>query len=312
MAADARAGGSLTLDDETCAQMLPARDEHNHKGSHGTLLCVCGSAEYVGAALLAAAAATRAGAGLVALVIPAALHALFAGRVPEAITLSLPAAGGEVDPEAAIELLAGRMPTALVIGCGLRESEDYRRLVLALLHQPPSDPDAAGSERLAPAVVDGGALNLLARSGEWWVATRRRCVLTPHPGEFARLTGRGVGTSDDERVERTRGAAAAFAQTVVLKGARTVIGSPDGRTARSPFANPALATAGTGDVLAGLIGALLAQGMQPFEAACLGVYLHGLAGERVRARLGDVGLVASDLPYEIALARHELSGKRAG
>jgi ADP-dependent NAD(P)H-hydrate dehydratase / NAD(P)H-hydrate epimerase len=115
-----------------------------------------------------------------------------------------------------------------------------------------------------------------------------------------------VGASDDARAERAREAAERFGQVLVLKGARTVVAGADGRLAVAPFANPALATAGTGDVLAGAVAALLAQGLAPFEAACLGVYLHGMAGERVRERLGDAGLVASDLPLELALARREL------
>ncbi len=286
--------------------MLPVRSEQSHKGSHGTLVCVCGSERYVGAALLAATAATRGGAGLVALAVPQSMAPVVAGRVLEVVTLPLAEAGGDVEPEAALTTIARREPDAVVAGPGLHESEGNRRLVLALLGQPPLDPDGASRTRPAPVVLDGGALNLLARSGEWWKDVRRPCVLTPHPGEFARLTRRAVGATDGERIERARAAATAFMQVIILKGARTVIAAPSGETAIAPFANPALATAGTGDVLAGLIGALLAQRMAPFPAACAGVYLHGIAGERIRQRLGDAGLVASDLPYEIALARHSL------
>lgn len=296
MPAEGADRGVLLLDDAAATQLLPVRDERSHKGSHGTLICVCGSAEYVGAALLAASAATRSGAGLVALAVPGSLHALFAGRVVEAITITLPEADGDVDSEGAAQALAEREASALVIGCGLRESEGYRRLVIDLLGRPGP-----------PAVVDGGALNLLARTSEWWRDVRRGCVLTPHPGEFERLMGSGAGSADEQRLERAIEAAGRFGQVVVLKGARTVIAAADGRRALAPFANPALASAGTGDVLAGAIGALLAQGLAPFEAAWLGVHLHGMAGERVRARLGDAGLVASDLPIELALARAELA-----
>lgn len=299
----------LHLDDAACAPMLPVREPTSHKGSHGTLVSLCGSAEYAGASLLCVSAATRGGAGLVALAVPASLVPIFAGRVPEVVTLPLPETGpGEVEPDGALADIMRRAPDALVAGPGLRESEGNGRLVQALLNSPSPDPDAAAGALAAPIVLDGGALNLLARSGEWWAAVRRSCVLTPHPTEFARLTGHAVGPTDDERVRRAREAAALFGQTVVLKGARTVIAAPDGRVAMAPFANAALATAGTGDVLAGLIGALLAQSLAPFEAACLGVYLHGLAGERVSGRLGSAGLVASDLPYEIALARRALAG----
>ncbi|HUG47898.1 MAG TPA: NAD(P)H-hydrate dehydratase [Candidatus Limnocylindria bacterium] len=289
----------LRLDDSAGAAMLPRRDSAGHKGSHGTLLCLVGSAQYAGAALLVAASAARGGAGLVALAVPASVVPLVAGRVPEAITLALPEADDDVEPAGALEVISARPAEALVVGCGLAESEGNRRLLVELL-----------SQLGAPAVVDGGALSLLAAERGVWRGIGRTCVLTPHPGEFARLTGRPVGGGADERIERAREAAAAFGQLVVLKGARTVICEPAGRTAVAPFANPALGSAGTGDVLAGLIGALLAQGLAPWEAACLGVYLHGLAGERLRERLGEAGPVASDLPIEVALARRALTGGR--
>jgi NAD(P)H-hydrate epimerase len=258
---------------------------------------VCGSLDYAGAALLAGTAAARAGAGLVVLAVPASLQALFAGRVPELVTLGLPELAGATDIDAleSGHELRARQAAALVVGCGLRESDGYRELVT----------DLAGREG-PPMVLDGGALNLLARSGEWWRDARLECVLTPHPGEFARLTGAGVGPDDDERMERALEAATRFGQVVVLKGARTVIADPTGNSAVSPFANPALATAGSGDVLAGTIGALLAQGAKPFDAACLAAYLHGRAGERLSEQFGDGGVLASDLPRVIAFARHEL------
>ena len=169
----------------------------------------------------------------------------------------------------------------------------------------------------SPAVVDAEALNSLASLGDWPGAIGRRCVLTPHLGEFARLQGGAAAlpgvegadlVGDDAARARVAGEAARrWGQVVVLKGARTVIASPDGRVARAPFENPALASGGTGDVLSGLVGALLAQGNAPFEAACCGVYLHGVAGEVIRERLGDAGLLADDLPDEIARARRRLA-----
>jgi NAD(P)H-hydrate epimerase len=143
----------------------------------------------------------------------------------------------------------------------------------------------------------------------------RAAVLTPHAGEFARLragsggepSGDGDLLNDDEaRARAAAEAAGAWGKVVVLKGARTVIAAPDGAVSVAPFENPALASGGTGDVLAGVIGALLAQGVRPFDAARIGVYLHGLAGDAVRERLGDAGLLASDLPEEIARARKRL------
>jgi hydroxyethylthiazole kinase-like uncharacterized protein yjeF len=288
----------MLLDDAGCARLLPPRPRDAHKGTFGTLACVCGSLDYAGAALLCAMSAARAGTGLVALAVPRSLQPLFAGRVREAITIGLPetAGGADIDATAAGDALDERSPDALVIGPGLRESDGYRDLLLGLL------------ERTGPPlVIDGSALNMLSRSGEWWRNVRRTCVLTPHPGEFARITGAPVSADADERLARTTDAARRFGQVVVLKGAGTVICAADGRLALSPFATPALATAGSGDVLAGLIGGLLAQGAAPFDAACLGVYMHASAGARIARTLGDAGLVASDLPHEIALVRHDLA-----
>jgi NAD(P)H-hydrate epimerase len=173
-----------------------------------------------------------------------------------------------------------------------------------------------GASAAAPVVLDAEALRSLATVEGWWEDVRRRAVLTPHAGEFGRLrsaSGRdpdadGDLNSDDKaRASAAADAAREWRQVVVLKGAKTVIASPDGEIVLAPFENPALATGGTGDVLSGTIGSLLAQGLDPFAAARLGVYLHGLAGEAVRNRVGDSGLLAGDLPDEIAFARRRLA-----
>jgi ADP-dependent NAD(P)H-hydrate dehydratase / NAD(P)H-hydrate epimerase len=181
----------------------------------------------------------------------------------------------------------------------------------------------------APIVLDAEALRSMATLGAWWEGVGRPCVLTPHPGEFARLReGAGIETgadgdlADDDMARATAAldAARTWGQVVILKGARTVIAEPDGSGAVLPFENPALASGGTGDVLAGIVGGLLAQGLAAGAAARLGAYLHGLAGEMVRERLGDAGLLASDLPDVVPLVRKRLasiaererSGKRLG
>lgn len=288
----------MLLDAATCAALLPDRPLDGHKGTFGTLLCVCGSLDYAGAALLCGLGAARAGAGLVALAVPAALQPVVAGRVPELVTYALPEqpAGRGADSLEASALIDAKAPDALVIGCGMAQNDGNRELILRLLA-------SAG----APAVLDGGGLTLLAQSGRWWAANVRACVLTPHPGEFTRIMGTPPGDGDGGRESSAKAAAERFGQVVVLKGARTVIATPDGQTAVAPFANAALATAGAGDVLAGTIGSLLAQKLAPFDAARLGVWLHGRAAARISERLGDSGLIASDLPYEIAVARHELA-----
>jgi len=283
---------------------------------------VAGSLDYAGAALLVCAAAGRAGVGLATLAVPESLQPLFAAKVVEATTMALPEDDvEEIDPEASIARILDHEHDAIVIGPGLRPGLATAELVRELLASPGDD--------AAPILLDAEALRSIATIDDWWEGERRPAVLTPHAGEFARLrAGSGhedgadgdLADDDTARVAAARDAATTWRQVVVLKGARTVIAAPDGKVAIAPFENPALATGGTGDVLAGAIGSLLAQGLEPFAAARLGVYLHGASGESVRERLGDAGLLASDLPDGLAIARKRLatlaerrrSGKRLG
>jgi NAD(P)H-hydrate epimerase len=298
------------LDDRTVAGLIPERPERGHKGTFGKLLVVAGSLDYAGAALLVSQGAGRAGAGLVTLAVPESLQPLFAAKVVEATTMALPEDDvEEVEPDDALARILDQEHDALVVGPGLRPGLATAELIAGLL----AVEDDGGPP---PAVVDAEALRSLAVRDEWWERVRRQCVLTPHPGEFARLrAASGIApdadgdlSADDAARERAaRDAAERWRQVVVLKGARTVIAAPDGRAARAPFENPGLATGGTGDVLAGAIGALLAQGLAPYDAARLGVYLHGAAGEVLRDRMGDAGLLAGDLPLELAFARKRLA-----
>ncbi len=315
--------GAVKLDDDGVAALLPERPKRGHKGTFGKVLVIAGSLDYAGAALLVCRAAGRAGAGLVTLAVPESLQPLFAAKVVEATTMGLPEDDvEEVDPEPALAKILDHEHDAIVVGPGLRPGLATAELVRMLI-RPSGEADAA------PIVLDAEALRSLATMDRWWEGERRPAVLTPHPGEFARLrTGSGHADADDgdiagddaARVAAARDAAAAWGSVVVLKGARTVIADPGGTVAIAPFENPALASGGTGDVLAGTIGSLLAQGLDPFAAARLGVYLHGVAGESVRERLGDAGLLASDLPDGLAIARKRLtalaerksSGKRLG
>ena len=314
--------GSVLLDDEAMARLLPERDRRGHKGSFGKLLVIAGSLDYAGAALLVCRAAGRAGAGLVTLAVPETLQPLFAAKVVEATTMALPEDDvEEVDPEPALAKILDHEHDALVIGPGLRPAlatADLLRLLLTVPEEP-----------AAPVVLDAEALRTLASADAWWDSVTRPCVLTPHAGEFARLrAGSGhdpaadgnLNTDDEARVAAAVAAATEWRQVVVLKGARTVIAAPDGSVAVAPFENPAMASGGTGDVLSGTIGSLLAQGLSPYDAARLGVYLHGLAGDLVRDRIGDAGLLAGDLPDAIPVARKRLaaiadrllSGRRLG
>lgn len=297
------------LDDRSAAALLPSRDERGHKGTFGKLLVIAGSLDYAGAALLVCRAAGRAGAGLVTLAVPESLQPLFAAKVVEATTMALDEDDvEEVDPEPALARILDHFHDAFVVGPGLRASLSAGELIRGLLGAQEDEP--------CPAVVDAEALRSLAAEDGWWEGVARPCVLTPHAGEFARLRAASgvapradgdLNADDGARLVAARAAATAWNQVVVLKGARSVIAEPGGNASVAPFVNPALASGGTGDVLAGAIGALLAQGLVPFDAARLGVYLHGMAGEAVRTRLGDAGLLASDLPDELAVARRRLA-----
>jgi NAD(P)H-hydrate epimerase len=304
--------GVAELDDAAASVLLPERPKRGHKGAFGKLLVIAGSLDYAGAALLVCRAAGRSGAGLVTLAVPESLQPLFAAKVVEATTMGLPEDDvEEVDPEPALARILDHDHDAIVVGPGLRPGLTTAELVRELLAQPVGD-----DPEQAPIVLDAEALRSLATMDAWWEGDRRPAVLTPHTGEFERLrvgSGREAGADGDlveddaARAAAARDAATTWAQVVVLKGARTVIAAPDGSVSVAPFENPALASGGTGDVLSGAIGALLAQGLEPYAAARLGVYLHGLAGDAVRERIGDAGLLASDLPDAIAIARKRLA-----
>jgi NAD(P)H-hydrate epimerase len=312
---------------ELARTLLPARPSDAHKGTFGHVLVVAGSPHYPGAAGLASAAAARAGAGLVTLA--SGRSTLVVGRIPEVIAKPLPEAEWGALGEAAADEIrkdAGNY-AAILIGPGLgREKATQlflerligieaarQRIQIGFRIGAAPEKPAPAAAPLPPLVIDADALNLLAaiaesREGEedhWWDRLERgTCVLTPHPGEMRRLLG--VESLDDDLVAVAEQAAARWGQVVVLKGATTIVAGPDGRTLVNRGDNPALATGGTGDVLAGVIAGLLAQGRTPFDAAALGVYLHSAAGALVRAEIGDMGALASDLLPRLPLAAKRL------
>jgi NAD(P)H-hydrate epimerase len=290
---------------EMVREWLPPRPLDAHKGTFGKALIVAGSVNYTGAAYLAGAAATRAGAGLVTLALPAAIHTAVAARLAEATYLLLPHELGVV-AAAATQVLVERIEgyDALLLGPGLGHERETATFVEVLL-------SGAGARRrlgfvgteesealprvLPPLVLDADGLNILAQMEDWPKRLPPATIITPHPGEMARLMGCTVREVQDDRVAVAQSQATAWGQVVVLKGAYTVVAAPDGRTAIEPFANPGLATGGTGDVLAGAIVALRAQGLGAFEAAAAGAYLHGLAGDLARAEVGTAGMTAGDV-----------------
>jgi ADP-dependent NAD(P)H-hydrate dehydratase / NAD(P)H-hydrate epimerase len=270
-------------------RLLPRRPRDSHKGTFGHVLVVAGSRGKTGAALLASAAAARAGAGLTTLAAAASLLPVLEGHVREVMSEPLPDAGdgtATLDDAALVDrLLAGR--AAVVCGPGLGTADGTRALVHHVVRRA-----------RAPLVIDADGLNAVAGTD---VLCQRPAptVVTPHPGEMARLLRCSTSEVQADRVASARRFAANHGVVTVLKGARTVVATPEGAVAISPTGNPGMASGGMGDVLSGILGGLLAQGLDPFAAATLGVFAHGAAADALAARRGEVGLLAGDLLNEL-------------
>jgi NAD(P)H-hydrate epimerase len=291
------------LEGSWVAEHLPKRPLDSHKGTFGHVLVVAGSRNYVGAAYLASQASVRAGAGLTTLATPECVYPIAAAKSTEPIHLPLlDDEEGRVSAQAAQGLHDGsRRYTNIVVGCGLGLSDGTVKFVEELLFSP----ESSGLTEL-PVLVDADGLNNLARIEDWPERRRGPMTITPHPGEMATLTGLSTPEVQADRVAVAREYAARWHVTLVLKGANTVIAQPDGTVRVAAFANPGMASGGTGDILSGIIGGLMAQGLAPAVAASCGVYLHGEAGREIVSRLGNTGLAASDLLPEIPVAIRRL------
>jgi ADP-dependent NAD(P)H-hydrate dehydratase len=266
---------------------LPPRPRDSHKGRFGFVLVIAGSRGMAGAAALCGASALRSGAGLVRVASPAEVQPTVASFEPSYMTCPLPQdADGLIQFESARPILARLIAPASVIavGPGLGQSADIRQLIGYLI-----------TESDKPLVIDADALNSLDGQTELLKALERPAVITPHPGEFARLVGCDVATVQSDRIKlAAEFAGQAESLVVVLKGADTVV--TDGRRYFiNSTGNPGMATGGAGDVLTGVVAALLAQKLPAFEAAQLATYIHGLAGDIARDQNGEVGLVAGDI-----------------
>ncbi len=263
-----------------------ARPPESHKGSWGRVLVVAGSLGMAGAAVLAARGALRSGAGLVTVASPAGVQPTVAAQLAEAMTYPLPQTPKGSLARAAeqelLRLLDGA--TVLALGPGLGREEETMELVSSLLPRVK-----------VPVVLDADGLTALAGRTEVLRRVPGPVVITPHPGEMARLCFLATREVQENRLGLARQKAAEWQVTVALKGARSVIAGPDGRVAINPTGNPGLATGGTGDVLAGIIAGLLGQGLPPFTAAVAGVFLHGAAGDLAAGEMGEAGLLAGDV-----------------
>lgn len=265
---------------------LANRPSDSHKGTYGTVLSVCGSYGMAGAAVLCAKATLRAGAGLVVCAIPRSVYPIIGGALPEAVFVPVAETErGTVTAHVSRETANWQKKArALVVGCGLGQGDAVESAVLTLL-----------SEARCPVVLDADGINAVSKH----ILKRERetppLILTPHPMEMARLLHCSVDEVQRDREGTAKRAAMLFHAVVVLKGHRTVVADEHGAVYVNDTGNPGMATAGSGDVLAGVIGGLLAQGLSPFEAAMVGVYLHGTAGDAAAKRVGIPSLLASDI-----------------
>lgn len=296
-AISAQAGIQGTISSESLVRsLLPTRKTDAHKGTMGHLLVVAGSLGKSGAAVMAAQAAMRAGTGLVTIATTQNARATIEPRCLEVMVETViekpDAALTDKDVKKLSTLVEGK--TALALGPGLTTAPGISALAMRLLQMLEM-----------PAVIDADGINILAKDPSGAGRIIAPMVFTPHPGEMARLTGKSTAQVQNNRIEVTKQAAMWHKATIVLKGAHTVIASPDGDIFINPTGNEGMASGGMGDVLTGLIGSFLAQGLKPFDAAVAGTYIHGTLADRCIKKLGKAGLLASDLVAELPYFQRE-------
>jgi ADP-dependent NAD(P)H-hydrate dehydratase / NAD(P)H-hydrate epimerase len=299
-------------DDEMLQEILPERPDDSHKGTYGTAMIVAGSVNYTGAAMLAGKAAYRVGVGLVRMAVPGPLHSVLAGHFPEATWVLLPHEMGVISTEAGDVLLKNLdRVTGLLLGPGLGTEDTTRIFIenfikgkqalkksgvrIGFVHDDNVKEDGK-SNILPPFVVDADGLRFLKGIEGWEKVLPGLSILTPHPGEMSELTGLTVEEIQSDRLGIAMKYSRLWGQIVVLKGAFTVVSAPDGHVTVIPVATSALARAGTGDVLAGIIVGLLAQGIEPYDAAVAGAWIHAQAGLFAADRVGTpASVVAGDV-----------------
>lgn len=252
---------------------LPGRPLDSNKGTFGSCLIVAGSKNFPGAAILSVLSAARTGAGLVTLSTTGEVYETVVPKIPFATFLDF----SEIEDNL-------EKYNSVLIGPGLGQSEEIKKLIKKLLTFEDKN-----------IVLDADAINVLSQISDWFKKLKNEAILTPHPGEMSRLTGLSIEEIQNNRQETAKQYANKWNKIIVLKGAETVIANPPGETFVSPLSNPLLATAGTGDVLAGIITGLLAQGLSLIDASITGVYIHAAAGEKLKTKFGASGALATDL-----------------
>lgn len=286
------------IDNRRCARLLPHRKPDAHKGDCGKVYILAGSVGLTGAAALSANAALKGGAGLVTLGVPKSLNDILETKVTEAMTHPLP----EVKKGRCLALRARgeikracRTADSIAIGPGLGTHRETVELIRRLVR-----------DLRSPAVIDADALNALAGDLDAIRACETPLVLTPHIGEFARLTGHSIAEIQRDPIALVLEFASDVGATTVLKGAPTIVATSEGQAHINPTGNPGMATGGTGDVLTGLLAALIGQGLNPSDAACTAVYLHGLAADIAVQKTGHMSLIASDIIENFATAIYQI------
>lgn len=277
----------MELTDKNIVQKaLPPRPEDSNKGSFGTLLSVCGSYGMAGAAIMAGRSALKCGLGLLKCALPKSIYPIAAAQLLESVFLPLDEtpdgkiSGKELDRL----LIETQKSTAVLIGCGLSVCADTKAVVEGFIR-----------ECEKPVVLDADALNCICENPEILKQAKSEIIITPHPGEMGRLVKKTAAEINSNRAETAADFAQKYGVVTVLKGSGTIIASPDGKILLNQTGNCGMATGGSGDVLAGMTGAILAQGAKPFEAASAAVYLHGKAGDLAAEKYDKISMLPTDI-----------------
>ncbi|MDP4179979.1 MAG: NAD(P)H-hydrate dehydratase [Bacillota bacterium] len=282
---------------EEVSSIIPVRSSQSSKGDYGRVFIVSGSTGMIGSGCLCANAALRSGAGLVYLGVPASLAGIYQSHLLEPITFPLEDhTKGYLADESCGEILKKMQNMkVLAIGPGLSTNENIKEIMINIFENSS-----------IPLVLDADALNAVSEDISMLKKIKVPCVITPHPGEMSRLLGISIKDIQNDRIKLAMKFADKYNVITVLKGMRTIIALPDGNIHINPTGNPGMATAGTGDVLTGIIAGFIGQGMEPEKAAIAGVYIHGLAGDMTAEKMGQHGLIAGDLVKELPYAIKKL------
>lgn len=292
-------GEQLTLiDGKFVSSKIPKRAKNSNKGDFGKVLCVCGSLGMAGAACMCATAALRCGAGLVTVMVPKSIYVPVASKLNECMVYPLEETSQGSISHCAIDKIkeAAQSASALVIGCGLSRNEETSLLVRELI-----------SDIKCPVILDADGINAFEGHIDLLRTSSSKLILTPHPGEMSRLCGKSISDIQSSRLDTAREFAKSNGVVVMLKGANTIVASPDGKSYVNPTGNPGMSKGGSGDILAGITASFAAQGMPADSAACCGAYIHGLAGDRTAFKLSQYGMIPTDMFLEIPQIFREMS-----